>query len=113
MLDINKETIKTKVNESDQPEVKSTESTKSTGAAKTKKDNTLKIVLIVLGVMVGLGVIGAIAVTILAATLFKSATKNVKINSDGEKGNITIQSDDGKSQTSIGCLLYTSDAADE
>jgi ABC-type lipoprotein release transport system permease subunit len=68
------------------------------GAAPKKKDNTLKIVLIVVGVLVGLGIIGTILATVFFASLFNKATDGVDVND----GTVTIQSDDGKVTTSAG-----------
>jgi len=67
------------------------------GAAPKKKDNTLKIVLIVVGVVVGLGVIGTVASMIFLGSLFNNAVDNV----DVDDGSVTIQSDDG-SVTTVG-----------
>lgn len=64
-----------------------------------KKNNTLKIVLIVVGVLVGLGIIGTVLMVVFFSALFKSATENVSSNGDGT---VTLQSDDGNTKTTVG-----------
>lgn len=68
------------------------------GAAPKKKDNTLKIVLIVVGVLVGLGIIGTIASMVFLGSLFNNAVDNV----NPADGSVTIQSDDGTVKTNVG-----------
>lgn len=65
-----------------------------------KKDNTLKIVLIVVGALVGLGLLFMIAGVLFFGSLFDRATDGVDVDENG--GKVTIQSDDGQSSTQIG-----------
>lgn len=65
-----------------------------------KKDNTLKVVLIVVGVIVGLIVLFWVIVVIVIGSLFHRATKNVQIN--GQNGSVTVKSDNGQSTASYG-----------
>lgn len=67
--------------------------------ATKKKSSTLKIVLIVVGVLVGLGIIGTVLMVVFFSALFKNAAENVSNNSDGT---VTLQSDDGNTKTTVG-----------
>lgn len=80
------------------PAPEATSPTATTPAAK-KKSSTLKIVLIVVGVLVGLGIIGTILMVVFFSALFKNAAENVSNNSDGT---VTLQSDDGNTKTTVG-----------
>lgn len=80
------------------PAQEATSPTATTPAAK-KKSSTLKIVLIVVGVLVGLGIIGTILMVVFFSALFKNAAENVSNNSDGT---VTLQSDDGNTKTTVG-----------
>ncbi len=77
---------------------KATKSATAGAGSTKKKDNTLKIVLIVVGVIVGLGIIGTILATVFFASLFNSATDGV----DVDDGTVTIKSDDGNVTTTAG-----------
>lgn len=72
------------------------------GAAKAegpkKKDNTLKIVLIVVGAVVGLGILGTIATIIFFGALFNKAADEAGLNN----GTTTVKSDDGNVTTNVG-----------
>jgi len=70
------------------------------GGAK-KKDNTLKIVLIVVGVLVGLGILGTIASVVFFSALFNKATDGVNLGSNGN-GTVTVKSDSGESTATYG-----------
>lgn len=65
-----------------------------------KKDNTLKIVLIVIGVLVGIGILSAIAITVLFVSVFHSATKDVNVDKKG--GSVTVKTNNGQSSASYG-----------
>jgi hypothetical protein len=67
-----------------------------------KKDNTLKIVLIVVGVIGGLLIIGAVAMTVFFGSLFNRATKNISVNGTKDNGSVTVKTDDGKSTATYG-----------
>ncbi len=67
------------------------------GSAKKKNNKTLKIVLIVVGVLVGLSLLGTILVVLFFSALFHKAAKEVDLN----EGSVTIQSEDG-SKTTVG-----------
>lgn len=64
-----------------------------TTTATAKKDNTLKIVLIVVGVITGLLLIGGILTTIFVGSVFKKAAKNVSV--DSQSGTVNVRSEDG------------------
>lgn len=84
------------VQTNDKP-VESAEKTDQT--KKTKKSNsTTKIVLIVVGVVVGLAMLGTIASMVLFGALLDKATENVDVNN----GEVTVKSDDGQSTTTYG-----------
>lgn len=76
-------------------------STSKPGSPK-KKDNTLKIVLIVVGVVGGLLIIGAVAMTVFFGSLFNRATKNISVNGTKDNGSVTVKTDDGKSTATYG-----------
>lgn len=67
-----------------------------------KKDNTLKIVLIVVGALVGLMILGVIVTSIFIGSLFGNATKGIKVTGDEDSGSVTIKSNDGQSTTTYG-----------
>ncbi len=71
-------------------------------AVPKKKDNTLKIILIIVGVFVGLMILGTIAVSVFVGSIFNSATKNIKVDGDGDKGSVTIKSTDGSTTATYG-----------
>ncbi len=71
-----------------------------------KKDNTLKIVLIVVGALVGLMILGGTVTTIFIGSLFGNATKGIKVTGTDDGGAVTIKSDNGQSTAT-----YGSDAA--
>ncbi len=83
-----------------------TESTKQptqkneTKAVQKKKDNTLKIVLIVVGGVVGLMILAGVGMAIFVGSIFKEATKNVEVNKDN--GSVTIKTDEGEATASYG-----------
>lgn len=82
--------------------VKSKQVSQAKTAETKKKDNTLKIVFIVLGVFVGLSILSVVGLMIFFGSIFGWKDKNVTVNSDGEKGSVTIKSNDGQSATSYG-----------
>lgn len=65
---------------------------------KKEPTSTTKVVLIVVGVVVGLSLIGVVASALFFGALFKQATDNVGL----DNGQVTIQSDDGDSKTTVG-----------
>jgi len=67
------------------------------GPAKKKNNKTLKIVLIVVGILVALSLLGTILTVLFFSALFHKAAKDV----DLDNGKVTIQTDDG-SKTSVG-----------
>lgn len=67
-----------------------------------KKDNTLKIVLIVVGIVVGLMILAAVAMTVFVGSLFGRATKNVKVTSNGQGEGVTVKSSDGQTTSTYG-----------
>ncbi len=77
-----------------------TKTATAAAAAAPKKDNTLKIVLIVLGVLFGLGVLGAILMTVFFAAVFHKATENVKVGKNGST--VTVKSSDGQTSATYG-----------
>jgi hypothetical protein len=91
-----KKPAKAKTAEANAPVVK-----KETSASSKKSDNkTLKIVLIVVGVLVGLGVLATIASILFVGVLFDKATDGIDI--DDESGTVSFQSEDGKVTTNVG-----------
>lgn len=78
-------------------EAPATESVNNAASAK-KKSSTLKIVLIVVGVLVGLTVLGTIASIVFLGALFNSATDGVDVND----GSVTIQTENGEVKTNVG-----------
>jgi hypothetical protein len=68
------------------------------GGAKKKDNKTLKIVLIVVGVLVGLGLLATIAMIAFGVALFNNAADKV----DVDDGQVTFQSDDGTVKTNVG-----------
>lgn len=81
------------------PEAEKPEKAAPKAEGAKKKDNTLKIVLIVVGVLVGLGVLGTIATIVFFGTLFDKATDGVDVDGNGT---VTVQSDNGESTASYG-----------
>lgn len=69
------------------------------GAAAPKKDKTLKIVLIVVGVLVGLGLLATVVTVLFLGKLFKDASDNVSVDNNGT---VTLKSDDGTVKTNVG-----------
>lgn len=67
-----------------------------------KKDNTLKIVLIIIGVLVGLMILGYMAMVFFVGSLFNRASKNIKVNQDGKSGSINIKTDEGQGTINYG-----------
>lgn len=67
-----------------------------------KKDNTLKIVLIVVGVIVGLMIISGILFSIFVGSIINRAGKNIKVDKDGDSGSINIKTNDGQGSINYG-----------
>ena len=85
-----------KVNE--KPVEKADHTAHTPADAKKKTSSTTKIVLIVVGVVVGLAILGTIASMVLFGALLDKATESVDVNN----GEVTVKSDDGQSTTTYG-----------
>ena len=73
----------------------------SSGPNNNKNNKTLKIVLIVVGVLIGLGLLGTILVVVFFSALFHEAAKNVDLNN----GQVTIKSNEGTTSVGEGAKL--------
>lgn len=76
--------------------VESTTKTPAAAEGAKKKNSTLKIVLIVLGVFVGLGILGTVASIIFLGAVFDKANDSIN------NGEVTIQSQDGDTKVQAG-----------
>lgn len=83
------------------PAEKATKAKDAAAPGAKKKDNTLKIVLIVVGVLVGLGILGTIASIVFFSSLFNAATDGVDVDGNGN-GTVTVKSDSGESTATYG-----------
>ncbi len=71
-------------------------------APKKKMDSGLKIALIIVGVLVGLGILATIAMTVFVGSIFNHAAKNVKVNGNGDGGTVTVKTNDGQTSATYG-----------
>lgn len=78
-------------------EVKKHEKTQTGGK---KKDNTAKIVLIVVGGLVGLMILAGIGMAMFVGGIFRQASKNVDV--DTGNGSVTVKTEEGEATASYG-----------
>ncbi len=67
-----------------------------------KKDNTVKIILIVVGVLVGLGVLATIATAVFLGNIFNRAAKGVKVTGGYANESGTLKANDGDTTINYG-----------
>lgn len=76
---------------------------KKTAPKTSKKDNkTLKIVLIVVGVLLGLGIISTVLIILFFSAVFHKVANDAGVGIDTNNGTLTVKSDDGQSTATYG-----------
>lgn len=87
------------------PASNAVESASVSPTTKQSQNNTVKIVVIVIAVLLGLSIVGGLVATFLAKSIFEGGVTAVtgnKAKIDSKSGTVTLEGDGGKSTVSTG-----------